>query len=107
MGRKSEDVAAAIAVAAFGPYFNNTDYLENTIRSMRAGFEAGADIVEIDVHHTTDNEFAVFHDWTLDCRTNGHGVTRGHTMAELKRFDIGYGYTSDSGKTFPFRKASA
>ncbi len=150
MGRKSEDVAAAIAVAAFGPYFNNTnllmahragkpvllahrgmaqrfderdlkndtctaelmlppthDYLENTIRSMRAGFEAGADIVEIDVHPTTDNEFAVFHDWTLDCRTNGHGVTRGHTMAELKRFDIGYGYTSDSGKTFPFRKASA
>ena len=79
------------------------DYLENTIRSMRAGFEAGADIVEIDVHPTTDNEFAVFHDWTLDCRTNGHGVTRGHTMAELKRLDIGYGYTSDSGKTFPFR----
>src|SRR5438876_7545649 len=79
------------------------DYLENTIRSMRAGFEAGADIVEIDVHPTTDNEFAVFHDWTLDCRTNGHGGTRGHTMAELKRLDIGYGYTSDNGKTFPFR----
>ena len=34
------------------------DYLENTIRSMRAGFEAGADIVELDVHPTTDGEFA-------------------------------------------------
>jgi glycerophosphoryl diester phosphodiesterase len=79
------------------------DYLENTIRAMRAGFEAGADIVEIDIHPTTDGEFAVFHDWTLDCRTNGHGVTREHAMADLKLLDIGYGYTADGGKTFPFR----
>lgn len=79
------------------------DYLENTIRSMRAGFEAGADIVEIDVHPTTDGEFAVFHDWTLDCRTDGSGVTREHAMAELKLRDIGYGYTADGGNTFPFR----
>ncbi|SCB60832.1 Glycerophosphoryl diester phosphodiesterase family protein [Rhizobium aethiopicum] len=28
------------------------DYLENTIASMQAGFAAGADIVEIDVHPT-------------------------------------------------------
>jgi glycerophosphoryl diester phosphodiesterase len=60
-------------------------------------------MVEIDVHPTTDGEFAVFHDWTLDCRTEGHGVTREHAMAELKRLDIGYGYTSDGGKSFPFR----
>ena len=79
------------------------DYLENTIRSSQAAYEAGADIVEIDVHPTTDGEFAVFHDWTLDCRTNGHGVTRRHAMAEMKTLDIGYGYTADGGKTFPFR----
>ena len=79
------------------------DYLENTIRSMQAGFNAGADIVELDVHPTTDGQFAVFHDWTLDCRTDGHGVTREQTMASLKRLDIGYGYTADGGRTFPFR----
>lgn len=78
-------------------------YLENTLASMRAAFEAGADIVEIDVHPTTDGQFAVFHDWTLECRTNGKGVTREHSMAELKRLDVGYGYTADGGKTFPFR----
>ncbi len=78
-------------------------YLENTIASMRASFEAGADIVEIDVHPTTDGQFAVFHDWTVDCRTEGRGATREHTMAELKALDIGYGYTADGGKTFPFR----
>jgi glycerophosphoryl diester phosphodiesterase len=78
-------------------------YLENTIDSMRASFAAGADIVELDVHPTTDGEFAVFHDWTLDCRTDGHGVTREHSMAYLKKLDVGHGYTADGGKTFPFR----
>jgi glycerophosphoryl diester phosphodiesterase len=79
------------------------EYLENTIDSMRAGFAAGADVVELDVHPTTDGEFAVFHDWTLDCRTDGRGVTREHSMADLKKLDIGHGYTADGGKTFPFR----
>jgi len=78
-------------------------YIENTISSMKAAFEAGADIVELDVHPTTDGEFAVFHDWTLECRTNGTGVTREQTMEELKKLDIGYGYTADHGKTYPFR----
>jgi glycerophosphoryl diester phosphodiesterase len=78
-------------------------FLENTLDSMRAAFAAGADIVEFDVHRTADGHFAVFHDWTLDCRTNGRGVTRDRTLAELKALDIGYGYTADGGKTFPFR----
>lgn len=79
------------------------DYLENTIRSMEAAFAMGADALELDVHPTTDGQFAVFHDWTVDCRTEGTGETRSHTMAELKQLDIGYGYTADGGKSFPFR----
>lgn len=78
-------------------------YLENTIPSMEAAFDAGADIVELDIHPTSDGQFAVFHDWTLDCRTNGNGVTREHTMEELKSLDIGYGYTANKGQTYPFR----
>lgn len=78
-------------------------YLENTIASMRASFEAGAEIAELDIHPTTDGEFAVFHDWTLDCRTEGHGVTREHSMADLRKLDVGYGYTADGGETYPFR----
>lgn len=79
------------------------DYLENTIRSMEAAFGLGADVLELDVHPTTDGQFAVFHDWTLDCRTDGKGETRAFSMAELKKLDIGHGYTADGGKTFPFR----
>ncbi len=79
-------------------------FLENTIPSMAEAFKDGADVVELDIHPTTDHQFAVFHDWTLECRTDGHGVTREHTMAQLKALDIGYGYTYDGGKTFPFRR---
>lgn len=78
-------------------------YLENTLASMEAAFAAGADIVEFDVHPTTDGQFAVIHDWTLDCLTNGTGVTREKTLAELKALDIGHGYTADGGRTYPFR----
>jgi glycerophosphoryl diester phosphodiesterase len=78
-------------------------FIENTIPSMRRAFEFGADIVELDIHPTTDGDFVVFHDWTLECRTNGRGVTREHTLAELKQLDVGYGYTADGGRTYPLR----
>lgn len=58
------------------------DYLENTIRSMDAAFARGADVLELDVHPTTDGKFAVFHDWTVVCRTEGSGETRSHSMAD-------------------------
>lgn len=78
-------------------------YLENTLPAIAAAFRFGADVVELDVHPTADGQFAVFHDWTLDCRTDGHGVTRERSLAELKALDIGYGYTADNGATHPFR----
>ncbi len=78
-------------------------YLENTIPGIRAAFEAGASWVEIDVHPTADGELAVFHDWTLDCRTDGTGEMADRTMAELRALDVGYGYSADGGRTFPFR----
>lgn len=78
-------------------------YLENTISSMEAAFHAGADIVEFDIKPTKDGQFAVFHDWTLDCRTNAQGMVMDYTMEELKNIDVGYGYTADQGETYPFR----
>ena len=79
------------------------DYLENTVRSMQAAQRIGADVVEIDVAPTRDGQIAVFHDWTVDCRTEGHGNVRDKTMAELKQLDPGFGYTADHGKSFPLR----
>lgn len=78
-------------------------YLENTLPSMRAAFAAGADAVEIDLHRTADGQLVVFHDWRVDCRTDGTGVTNQQTLAHLQQWDIGYGYTADGGATYPLR----
>lgn len=78
-------------------------YLENTIPSMKAAFDSGADMVELDIKLTKDGQFAVFHDWTLECRTDVQGMVKDYTMDELKNIDIGYGYTADQGATYPFR----
>ncbi len=39
-------------------------YFQNTVPSMRATRELGADVVELDIHPTADGNFAVFPDWT-------------------------------------------
>lgn len=78
-------------------------YIENTIPSIEAAFEAGADRVEFDIKRTKDNQFAVFHDFELSCRTDGAGAPADYTMEELKKLDVGYGYTADNGQSFPFR----
>lgn len=79
------------------------EYLENTIMSMEAAFEYGADVVELDIQRTKDGQLAVFHDHDLSMRTNGKGTINDYTMKELRKLDIGYGYTADNGKTYPFR----
>jgi glycerophosphoryl diester phosphodiesterase len=78
-------------------------FIENTLPSMEAAFAAGADVVELDVHLTPDKQFAVMHDWTVDCRTEGEGVTEELEMTYLKTLDVGHGYTADGGKTYPLR----
>ncbi len=77
-------------------------FIENTIPSMREAFRLGADVVEIDLHLTQDKVFAVFHDWTLDCRTDGTGVTHEQTYAVLRSLDVGYRIDDGSG-TYPMR----
>ncbi|WP_404328789.1 glycerophosphodiester phosphodiesterase family protein [Mesobacillus maritimus] len=78
-------------------------YIENTLQSIKAAFDAGANRVEFDIKRTKDDQFAVFHDFELACRTNGKGSPSDYTMDELKQLDVGYGYTADNGQTFPFR----
>lgn len=77
-------------------------YIENTIPSIEAAFELGADYVELDVRATADGQFAVFHDDVLDCKTDSTGRLIDYSMAELKALDIGYGYYTESN-TYPLR----
>ncbi|WP_346838988.1 glycerophosphodiester phosphodiesterase family protein [Microbulbifer sp. SAOS-129_SWC] len=77
--------------------------IENTQPSIDAALRAGASVVHLNIHRTSDGRFAVFHDSTLDCATDGKGATAGKNMDYLRSLDAGYGYTADGGKTFPWR----
>ena len=79
------------------------NYLENTIESIEAAFNFGATIVEIDIQRSSDNHIVLFHDSNLTCLTNGKGNINNFSLEYLKKLDIGYNYTFDGGKTFPFR----
>jgi glycerophosphoryl diester phosphodiesterase len=70
---------------------NPADHPENTLRSFRSAIGAGCDLLECDVHLTSDNRLVVIHDHTLDRTTNGKGLVRDHTAAELRRLDAGHG----------------
>jgi len=84
-------------------YTPSHGYIENTLESIGAAFDMGATIVEIDIRRTRDDHLVVFHDWMLECRTDGQGNVSDHPLAYLQSLDIGYGYTHDGGKTYPFR----
>lgn len=118
----------AMIVAAFGilvilaepapdhAFFRDDDYVlviahrggcglapENTIPAIRNAVEMGVDVIEMDVQLTKDGALVVIHDSTVNRVTNAAGTVRSYTLAELKRLDAGYNWTSDGENTHPYR----
>jgi glycerophosphoryl diester phosphodiesterase len=67
---------------------------ENTPAAFQAAIAAGADMIELDVHLTRDNEVVVIHDDTLERTTNGKGHVAEKTLAKLKGLDAGSWFNS-------------
>ena len=61
------------------------------MRSFRSAIAAGCDLIECDVHLSSDGRLVVIHDHTLERTTNGKGLVRDHTAAELRKLDAGEG----------------
>jgi glycerophosphoryl diester phosphodiesterase len=71
---------------------------ENTLEAFRAGLEAGATHLELDVHGSRDGAIVVFHDATLERTTDSVGNVRDMTLAELRGVDAGHGFRDARGK---------
>lgn len=63
---------------------------ENTLSSVRKALELGVDAVEVDVYWV-DGQIMVFHDYTLDRTTNGHGRIVRKSFEYLRSLDAGNG----------------
>lgn len=76
---------------------------ENTIEAFKYSVNLGVDVLELDIHSTSDGKLVVLHDRTIDRTTNGKGNVSDLTLEDLKKLDAGYKFTTDGGQTFPFR----
>lgn len=61
---------------------------ENTLPAFEAAISAGADVVEFDVRMTEDRVAVVMHDADVTRTTDGAGLVRDLTLAEIKRLRI-------------------
>lgn len=62
---------------------------ENTAVSYRQAIEAGAPIVELDLHRSKDGVIILMHDDTLERTTDGVGNVNDMTLQQLKTLDAG------------------
>ena len=62
---------------------------ENTLESFRLAAESGAGGLETDVHMTRDGHVVAIHDATVDRTTDGSGLGREMTLAEVRSLDAG------------------
>ena len=76
---------------------------ENTLVAFKQAIDAGFHHLETDVHLTRDGELVTLHDPTLERTTDGVGLVRHLTLAEVRRLDAGHRFTADGGATFPYR----
>jgi glycerophosphoryl diester phosphodiesterase len=70
---------------------NPVELPENTLASFASAIELGVDMIECDVHLSSDGELIVIHDHTLDRTTDGSGLVLQHSAAELRELNAGDG----------------
>lgn len=59
---------------------------ENTLASAKLAYQHGSDMIENDIHITTDGVVVVHHDETLERTTTGTGLIEDYSFAELRGF---------------------
>ena len=72
---------------------------ENTLPAFERALAAGADLIELDYHHTRDGQLIVIHDGTLDRTTDAvqrwggsHLRVSDRTLGELRELKAGAGF---------------
>lgn len=61
---------------------------ENSLTCLKLGIESGADMIEIDIHQSSDGTIVVCHDPTVNRTTDGKGTIAKMTYQEISRLRI-------------------
>ena len=80
----------------------STAFPENTLVALNGAFQAGADLVEIDLQKSADGHVVVIHDDTVNRTTDGVGRVDEKTLAELRTLDAGSWFAPEfTGEPIP------
>ncbi|MGH2691087.1 MAG: glycerophosphodiester phosphodiesterase [Actinomycetota bacterium] len=69
----------------------------NTLFAFKTALQKGADVLELDIHATSDRRLVVLHDATVDRTTNGTGRVDEKTLAQMKELDAAHWFVPDCG----------
>ncbi len=75
----------------------------DTMLAFENAVHIGADVLEMDAHITKDGHIVLMHDEEVDRTTDGAGLIEEMTLDEIKKLDAAYDWSTDEGKTFPYR----
>ena len=70
------------------------EFPSNTLYAFKRATRAGADMLELDVGVTKDDQVVVMHDTTVDRVTNGHGTVASKTLRQIRRLDGAYWFAA-------------
>ena len=76
---------------------------ENSLFAFERASALGVDMLEMDLHLSSDGELVVIHNPTLDRTTNGDGPVAARSLAQLQALDAGYRWSADGGQSHPYR----
>lgn len=80
---------------------NRVQCPENTLAAFLYAIKEGADILETDLHLSSDGVLMCIHDATVDRTTDGSGPVGGKTLAELKALSASYGRPESAAERIP------
>lgn len=75
----------------------------NTMIAFTHSAELGSDVLDADMHMSSDGVLVLVHDEEVDKLSDGSGAVRDLKLEELRALDFGYEFTTDDGQTYPYR----
>jgi glycerophosphoryl diester phosphodiesterase len=82
------------------------EFPSNTMYAFKSAMKAGADMLELDIGVTKDDQVVVMHDTTLDRVTNGKGTIASHTLAQIEKLDGAYWFHASTGDAYKHNRSA-
>ena len=77
------------------------DAPENSLQAYKQAIALGVDMIEIDLHKTSDGVIVIMHDGTIDRTTDGKGKVSDYTYAQIEKFHLKNGLGRVTRNTIP------